>query len=99
MPMAITVADTMAATFRCFRKLMEGRGKICRMRRSTTSPRYRPISSMVRVTKSAVNMLKMMPHESVTANPLTGPVPTMYRITAVMRVVRLASKMVRKARW
>jgi hypothetical protein len=38
-----------------------------------------------------------MPIVSVTANPLTGPVPNPKRNNAATRVVTLESKMVRKA--
>ena len=54
-------------------------------------------SKIIRVTKMAVNMLTTMPIVSVTANPLTGPVPKPKRKSAATRVVTLESKMVRKA--
>jgi len=41
----------------------------------------------VRVTNIAVNILDAMPQKSVTANPLTGPVPVCINIIAVSRVV------------
>ena len=46
----------------------------------------------------AVNMEVIIPNDRVTAKPFTGPVPTANRITATIRVVRLASKIVTKAR-
>ena len=48
-------------------------------------------SKMARDTKMAVNMEAMMPRESVTANPLMGPVPNWYKITVAMIVVRFES--------
>ena len=45
----------------------------------------------------AVNMEVRMPIDSVTAKPLTGPVPKPKSTTAAIRVVRLASAMVANA--
>ncbi len=45
----------------------------------------------------AVNMEVRMPMESVTAKPLTGPVPKLNSTMAAIRVVMLASAMVEKA--
>jgi len=47
--------------------------------------------------EKAVNMLTTMPIVSVTANPLTGPVPKPKRKSAATSVVTFESKMVRKA--
>ena len=44
-----------------------------------------------------VNMEVRMPMNRVTANPCTDPVPAANRITATIRVVILASRMVVKA--
>ena len=55
-------------------------------------------SNTTRVPTIAVNMLAMMPSESVTANPLMGPVPNHRRTAAAIRVVTLASMMVMNAR-
>ena len=52
---------------------------------------------MVRVTYIAVNIDANMPDPKVIANPLIGPVPNKYRITAVKSVVMFASKIVEKA--
>jgi len=52
----------------------------------------------VRVTNIAVNILDAMPQKSVTANPLTGPVPVCINIMAVSRVVIFESKMADNAR-
>ena len=52
---------------------------------------------MARVTTMAVNMEVKIPMESVTAKPLTGPVPIEYKIMATNKVVTLASKIVTKA--
>ena len=38
-----------------------------------------------------------MPIDKVIAKPLTGPVPIMYKISAVISVVTFASKIVTKA--
>ncbi|OGT84537.1 MAG: hypothetical protein A3H91_13000 [Gammaproteobacteria bacterium RIFCSPLOWO2_02_FULL_61_13] len=53
---------------------------------------------MARVTVMAVNIEQIMPSESVTANPLIGPVPMANRNNAEIRVVILESQMVMKAR-
>ena len=45
----------------------------------------------------AVNIDVRIPIERVTENPFIGPVPNEYKITATKRVVKLASKIVRKA--
>ena len=45
----------------------------------------------------AVNIEVTIPIERVTANPLTGPVPITYKISAAINVVTLASKIVTKA--
>jgi hypothetical protein len=49
-------------------------------------------------TKTAVNMLAVIPMMSVKANPRMGPVPNWKRKMAAMMVVTLASRMVRNAR-
>ena len=51
----------------------------------------------VRVTNRAENIEAMMPSVSVTAKPFTEPVACQKRMTAVMRVVTLASKIALKA--
>ena len=45
----------------------------------------------------AVNIDVIIPIESVTANPLIGPVPIAYKIKAAIRVVMFASKIVTNA--
>jgi hypothetical protein len=45
----------------------------------------------------AVNIEVIMPIDRVIAKPLTGPVPMTYKISAAIRVVTLASKIVTKA--
>ena len=55
-------------------------------------------SKTSRVTTSAVNIEIATPAVSVIANPRTGPVPTTKRMTPVMMVVRLESKIAVKAR-
>ena len=50
------------------------------------------------VTMRAVYMLAMMPATRVMEKPRMRPVPKTKRMTAVMTVVRLPSKMARKAR-
>ena len=42
----------------------------------------------------AVNIEVTIPIERVIANPLTGPVPIIYKIKAAISVVTLASKIV-----
>ena len=60
---------------------------------SVVMPVKRVIKSKSRwVMKIAVNKLEMIPIPSVTANPLTGPVPKFIRIIATNKVVMLASK-------
>ena len=51
----------------------------------------------MRVTSIAENTEAMMPTMSVTAKPLIGPLACQNRMTAVMSVVTLASKMTLKA--
>jgi hypothetical protein len=53
--------------------------------------------TMARVTMIAVNMEQMIPNDSVTANPLIGPVPKLNSTIAAIKVVMLASAMVEKA--
>lgn len=53
---------------------------------------------MARVTKIAVKTEVMMPIPNVTANPRTGPEPSVNRIVAMMKVVMLASTMADSAR-
>ena len=50
------------------------------------------------VPRIAVNIEVKIPIDRVTAKPCTGPEPTAYRITATIRVVRLASRIDTKAR-
>ena len=45
----------------------------------------------------AVNIDVRIPSDKVTANPLIGPVPTAYRMTATIKVVILASRIVLRA--
>ena len=49
---------------------------------------------MARVPIIAVNIEVKIPIDSVTANPLIGPVPMAYKISAAIRVVTFASKIV-----
>ena len=53
---------------------------------------------IVRVTKIAVNMEQIIPLLNVTANPLIGPDPIQAKTKAAIKVVRLASRIVIKAR-
>ena len=46
----------------------------------------------------AVNIEVKIPIDNVTAKPLTGPVPILYKITATISVVKFASKIVTNAR-
>ena len=55
-------------------------------------------SKTSRVTTSAVNIEIATPAVRVIANPRTGPVPTTKRMTPVMMVVRLESKIAVNAR-
>ena len=50
-----------------------------------------------RVPTIAVNIDVIIPIASVTAKPAIGPVPTENKITAAIKVVMLASKMVLNA--
>ena len=52
---------------------------------------------MALVHMIAVNIEVIMPIDKVIAKPLTGPVPITYKISAAIRVVTLASKIVTKA--
>ena len=53
---------------------------------------------MARVNTTEVNNEVKIPNDSVTAKPLTGPVPTANNITAAKSVVMLASKIDTNAR-
>ena len=55
------------------------------------------ITTNRRVTKIAVNTDVMIPSPSVMAKPRTGPAPLANRITAVINVVMLASRIARRA--
>ena len=50
------------------------------------------------VNKIAVNIEVKIPTDKVIAKPCTGPVPTMYKISATINVVKLASTIVMSAR-
>ncbi len=66
-----------------------------------TMPHFMAVSKIIRVTTTAVNMLTRMPMIMTTANPLTSSVarPGHRSTNAGISVVRLASRMVRNARW
>ncbi len=61
--------------------------------------RLPPINKLItaRVPTMAVNIEVKIPIASVTAKPAIGPVPTANKITAAIKVVILASKIVLKA--
>ncbi len=63
------------------------------------NPRPEITPRSARVTTMAVNMLRMTPIESRTAKPLTEPLERAKRITAVIRVVTLPSRIARKPFW
>ena len=79
-------ADTAAINFMA----THGRGLICL---PMTSERIDHLG----LPMMAVNMEVRIPIDSVTANPLMGPVPRLNNTTAAMRVVILASAIVMKA--
>ncbi len=56
------------------------------------------MSNTTRAQKTAVNMLIMMPNESVIAKPRIWSVPITYMTSAVINVVRLESTIVTIAR-
>ena len=62
------------------------------------SRRRSQVTIISRVTMMAENIDVTSPMASVTAKPRTGPDPNRYSSTAAMKVVRLASMMVVKAR-
>ena len=68
-------------------------GSVCSRRRRSQ------VTTIRRVTMIAVNMEVTNPIDSVTAKPLTGPLPNSNRMMAAIKVVRLASMMVVNARW
>ena len=56
-----------------------------------------PKSKIILVTTIAVKKFARMPIPSVIAKPLIGPVPKKYSMSAVIKVVTFASRMVTKA--
>ena len=61
------------------------------------TPVSRNISKITLVTNTAVNMLIRRPAIKTIAKPFTGPVPTAYKMSAVINVVIFESTIVVKA--
>ena len=97
MPRMTATVETGKVNRRMASQSMEGQRMMRSIRKSLSHPFAISVLKTSRVTNSDVNMLVVIPRPRTSAKPFTSWLPTKPRTTQVIKVVRLASRMVEKA--